>query len=33
MVETGSGLRVVDGRGQPLEARFGGFDHFASASA
>jgi thiamine-monophosphate kinase len=32
-VEIGSGLRVVDGRGQPLEARFGGFDHFASASA
>jgi thiamine-monophosphate kinase len=32
-VEAGHGLRVVDGRGEPVQARFGGFDHFATAAA
>jgi hypothetical protein len=32
-VEAGHGLRVVDGRGAPLQARFGGFDHFTTVAS
>jgi thiamine-monophosphate kinase len=32
-VEAGRGLRLVDGRGQPVAARFRGFDHFAAAAS
>ncbi len=28
-VEAGSGLRLLDARGEPLQRRFGSFDHFA----
>ena len=28
-IEAGAGLRLVDGRGEPLQRRFGSFDHFA----
>ncbi|ROZ79351.1 thiamine-phosphate kinase [Ramlibacter sp. WS9] len=28
-IEAGSGLRLVDARGEPLQRRFGSFDHFA----
>jgi thiamine-monophosphate kinase len=32
-VEAGRGLRIVDGHGQPVAARFRGFDHFAAAAS
>jgi len=28
-VEAGEALRLVDGRGAPVEGRWAGFDHFA----